>query len=298
MKRKTQHKIRQPSATPTGQSYRRNATRAGDSVAANDSSISERHHAHKLRHIRRRLLRWFGVAFFVSIAGLIFMSQYSGHLAVRIDGSRANTDDAKRYETIVREYLAGRPAEHFRFLVHQPALDSYMREYAPEVASVRIGAGEGVDVLGSSTLHIRLRHPVALWKPDATTAWYVDNRGVLFQRYKGDEAPQVTITDRSGVPSREGEVIVSQGFLGFVGTFVGELEQRSLKATRVVIAPGKTRELWVHIKDLDYYVKATTTRSAYHQAEDTSRVVRYLQSEDKKTPQYIDVRVAGKAYYR
>ena len=65
----------------------------------------------------------------------------------------------------------------------------------------------------------------------------------------------------------------------------------------VVLPFQKAREIHVYFADRNEYYKMTMERGSTVQVEDAERMVRYL---DKKslTPEYVDLRVEGKAYYK
>ena len=79
--------------------------------------------------------------------------------------------------------------------------------------------------------------------------------------------------------------------------FEGDLKDLGLIADRAVVPAGKMREVHIFLKDHEYYVKLNIDKETGISAEDTSRMVKYLAEHDLH-PEYIDVRVKGKAYYK
>ena len=65
----------------------------------------------------------------------------------------------------------------------------------------------------------------------------------------------------------------------------------------VTIPNGAIRQIDIQIENLSYRFKLSIDRSAGNQAEDIARIVPYLKAQ-KSTPQYVDVRVPGKAFYQ
>ena len=86
-----------------------------------------------------------------------------------------------------------------------------------------------------------------------------------------------------------------------VQTYVGQLEQnlqsRGLKLMRVTLPTGSSRALYIDIEGQEAYFKVDISRGAGVTAEDIERMNRYLKDHDLH-PAYVDVRVAGKAYYK
>lgn len=88
---------------------------------------------------------------------------------------------------------------------------------------------------------------------------------------------------------------------GRVRTYIEQLEQnlqsRGLKLSRVTLPTGSSRALYVDIDGQEAYFKVDIDRGAGVTAEDIERMGRYLQEHDLH-PSYVDVRVAGRAYYK
>ena len=92
-------------------------------------------------------------------------------------------------------------------------------------------------------------------------------------------------------------MLASDRFIGFIGRTVSRLQTQGFTASKVVLPASTTRQLLVSIEGLPYPIKFSVDRSAGEQAEDAARSVRYLAGKGI-TPEYLDVRVPGKAYYK
>lgn len=67
--------------------------------------------------------------------------------------------------------------------------------------------------------------------------------------------------------------------------------------TQVTLPTGMSRELYVDLAGEEVYFKVNTDRDTAVTAEDAVRVLKYLHEHDLH-PQYADVRIEGKAYYK
>lgn len=65
----------------------------------------------------------------------------------------------------------------------------------------------------------------------------------------------------------------------------------------VILPFQKAREIDVYVAERTEYYKLSIERGSAVQAEDISRMIRFL-DEKKITPQYVDLRIEGKAYYK
>lgn len=84
-------------------------------------------------------------------------------------------------------------------------------------------------------------------------------------------------------------------------SYIAQLEQdlRELgyRVTKVTLPTGMSRELFVDLDGRPGYFKVNLDRATAVTAEDIDRMVRYL-AEKEIVPEYVDVRIDGKAYYK
>lgn len=103
--------------------------------------------------------------------------------------------------------------------------------------------------------------------------------------------PQAEIVDESGtgqIPAR---------MKTYAATLEADLKELGYKVTRVTLPNGMMRELYIDIDGQEAYYKVNTDRGTGVTAEDIGRMVRYLAEHDLH-PEYVDVRVEGKAFYK
>lgn len=103
--------------------------------------------------------------------------------------------------------------------------------------------------------------------------------------------PTVTIVDEN----------VGDNVSTRVKTFVARLEadaaEKNTQVDHVVLPFQKAREILIYYVGRNEYYRMTTERGSAVQAEDAERMMRYL-DEKGLTPEYVDLRIEGKAYYK
>ena len=82
-----------------------------------------------------------------------------------------------------------------------------------------------------------------------------------------------------------------------MGKVVSQAQSRGYTVTQAILPAGMTRELDIQLKDISTRVKLSTDRGAGEQVEDMARSIVYLQGRGV-SPEYIDVRVSGRATYK
>ncbi len=280
--------------------FRRNRTLTGSLVSEVGSAGEQRSElrsprvqAHHLRKHRRRLVLVLLVV--LAISGGLFWLLYQSVAGVRvaIDAPIPPTE-TKLYEQKIQDYLNGHLFERNRVTLNTNNLVEYLQDNGlPEVASVTIlprPVGIGVSALTLTT-----RQPVISWKTGSTQL-FVDGQGVAFQR-NYYSAPAVGVVDETGIQTVDNKVLASDRFLGFIGRTVSQLQTQGFTASKVVLPASTARQLQVSIEGLPYPIKFSIDRSAGEQAEDAARAIRYLDGRGI-VPEHLDVRVAGKAYYK
>lgn len=279
--------------------FRRNRTLSGSSSHVVNSATttgderSPRAKVHVLARMRRKIGVLLGGTLVgaIVIGGLVY--QLTAQVVVSTSSGIALTEvQTKRYSDAIQSYYGSHPLERLRFALNQDDLATYMRVTTPEVADIRMGSGAG---LGKTDFTLTFRQPTAGWVI-GNKQYYVDANGVPFDtNYYA--MPLVQIVDQTGIQQQSGVAIVSNRFLAFVGKLVGALNTKGLTVEKVIIPAGTTHQLQLTLKDKSYYIKVSLDRSVGEQVEDIGRVTGYFDSKGE-TPQYIDVRVQGRAYYR
>ncbi|MBQ6127811.1 hypothetical protein IJI69_03930 [Candidatus Saccharibacteria bacterium] len=120
------------------------------------------------------------------------------------------------------------------------------------------------------------------------TTWMTNRKKIEMSKYIPQ--PTVEIIDESG-----------QGITSKIKEYVGQLEidlsDIGLSLNRAVVPAGKTREIDIYLDGNETYFKLSVDRGTAVSAEDTKTMLKYL-TENDLHPQYVDVRVKGKGYYK
>lgn len=297
--------VRQPAGAESDQSFafRRSRTITG-STASSVRSVSEdrsqlrspRLHEHSLRRHRRRLLVYLTLLLAACGALWYVVASYIDDNAVSVSHSTGQTPqaklDASRYSSLVQKYLSDRPFERFDFAINESGFSSFMQANAAEIADARL---ERTDELGGAMLTVKLREPVVAWTIKHQQ-YYVDSSGAPFT-VNYFATPTVIVSDMSGISADAG-VITSERLLRFIGRVITLINESSVaEVERVELPADSTREVDFKLRDRDYIVKAHLDRDPAGQAADIIQAVRYIDNK-AIVPEYLDVRVSSKAYYR
>lgn len=288
-----------PTSSELSQRYafKRNRTLTGSSSSQISSSgelnaqiKSPRAQTHHLARRRRHV----GLLLFLVVLGSLalygIISQFTAKAFVVTNDTSVVLDDS--YEKAIQGYFAQQPAERLRFLLNTDHLRDYIQTVTPEIKDIQVVGATG---LGVSKFQVTMREPIAGWSINGQQH-YVDESGTPFSR-NYFAAPSVQIVDNSGIQVSTGQVVASNSFLSFVGQVVGLSREKGYTATQVIIPAATTRQIELRLKDVAYSIKFVIDRPAGEQVEDMVQAVGWMQRHNLK-PQYVDVRVSGKAFYR
>jgi hypothetical protein len=299
--KKKQEKTRRPQLMAGQNDYvfRRSRTLTGSAspeVAASAQRLSQlktdRLKLHELlahrRHVVRVLLGTLvmcGLLGFLVVNFVINPQMGNGQLGVR-------QPDIELYRQSVYRYFNDRPLERFGFLLRQQDLETDMKRHHPELASLTVhrdwyGGNVGV------TLYFR--QPLVGWRVNGQQ-FYVDAQGTAFN-YNHFAEPSVAVTDKSGLPTGQEGIVASTRFIRFLGRMVGALNDYKVGRVVEVVLPASTREIDLKLEGREYPIKTNSDRDPLQQAEDVAFALRYFDDRGIK-PQYIDLRVAHKAFYK
>lgn len=253
---------------------------------------SSRVHAHELRRKRRNITATLSVVLMI-VAGFYFLvSQFTATATVVASPDPSIRLDSK-YTDAIEDYLGDHFRQRLRIFMNAEQLSRYLNQVTPEVDTIELAGSDGI---GRSTFLLRLRKPIASWNVGSKEL-YVDSSGVPFER-NYFASPAIRIVDENRISSVEtGQSITSNRFMSYIGQVIGRLENEGYTINRVVIPEGMTRQIEVYIEGLPYYFKLTSDRSAGQSAEDIIRADTWMKQREL-SPEYVDVRVEGKAFYK
>lgn len=292
---------RKPNVLPRQDGFVRSRTLTGSQSrqvsAANEKRgflVSPRLKTQDLKK-RRRLIATATIVAWVAVGGMVFLiDQYIGRPQLQLSNSIVAPQLTQNLEGHTQDYFNNRPLERFRFAVDKEQFNNYMMSKVPELSNIEVVRAEG---FSSSTAEVDLRRPVAKWVLDGTT-YYVDASGQAFHQNYYEE-PAVSVRDNSGLPPDEQQRLASRRLLYFIGQTVEAINvaDRLGQVEEVIIPPTSLKAIDVRLEGRGYRLKLHTDRAIGSQVADIESAVNYIERQ-KLTPRYIDLRVAGKAFYR
>lgn len=252
---------------------------------------SSRVQLHELTRKRRRM-----ASALAGVLALMFVvygatTQYTAKPVIQASPDASiSLDDS--YKNTIDKYLDSHINERLRLFTNMSRLTSHVQSAHPEVKSVEQGKAVGY---GESLYTVVFREPIASWNVDGQRL-YVDDEGVPFDK-NHFAPPELRITDDSGLSTLSGQTVMSNRFMSFIGQVISLSKKQGYTVTGIVIPEGMTRQVDVSLKGVKYPFKFSSDRPAGEGVEDMIRALEWMRSK-RLSPEYVDVRVSGRAFYR
>ena len=264
--------------------------RRGKTISRHQKEHSERSENQKLVIRRRKLGAFFVIlAIFISLIS-IFLFQFISKVSVVSNESKSQ--NLSKYEKSVEEYLNINPSERILSNLNKNALLESLQKDYPEVLSISDIKFNG---LTSYKIYLDFRKPVASWLVDGKE-FFVDSEGVSFN-VNNFEKPSLNIIDDSGAIVSNGKNVASSSFFSFIGKLVSAANKQGLEVSKIRIPPLSLRQVEVSVKGVSYFARMSTADSAEGQIINFKKAIEYFGTH-KISPNYIDLRIEGKGYYK
>lgn len=252
---------------------------------------TDRLRLHELRAHMGQVLKLFFVVIAVCAALSFLVVNFVFSPAIAAKAGQHNPE-ISRYQQTVMTYFGDHPFERFSFLLNPAGLEQFMKAQHAELAGANVDREwYGGDV----KVTLAFRHPLLTWQ-SGSKHFYVDSQGIAFT-YNHYIDPSLVLKDRSGLPTDDSGVVASMRFVRFLGRLVGAVDGYKKGVVTEVIIPASTREVDLKLEGREYIIRTNTDRDPGQEAEDIANALAYFDAHGLK-PQYVDARVAHKAFYK
>lgn len=296
-------RTRRPAGT-LNESFRRNnvvLSRRQQEVAQHQQSVSQRQAERKRQQKWRRTRNKAIIVFLAILAGAgLYQSSVMQVEVVSNASTRLSEQQAQEYSASFLTKFNENSLFNQAWLVDAEAAKAAMLAAYPEIERINLSSS-----LFSKTAKadIRFREPVFTWKDASGTPQFVDQHGVLFSKNLNPAVNAdklIAIEDQSGVVLEAGSSVLTEQLVQFVGQLYSKVPSLYGEGSRVeqVIIPKSTREVHLKVKDVPYIIKFNSTRNIDEQVGELNTLLSHLRASNITPAQYIDLRVAHKAFYK
>lgn len=202
------------------------------------------------------------------------------------------------YESAANKWLQGSVWNRNKITADINGLQDYMRRQFPELTDVRV------------TMPIVAHRPLVYLQPAEPAlillgrngAFLIDTNGkALLTAATPEELDQPALPlvhDQSGLHLTKNQTILPTHQVSFIRTVVAQLSLKQLTIAALTLPAGAS-ELDVQLKDQPYIIKFNLqTKTPREQVGTYLATLAYLQKQNQTASKYVDVRLAGRAYYQ
>lgn len=246
----------------------------------------------ELREHRRQILKFLaGVCMAIAVLAFLVIN-FILTPPISFPQKGIHKPTAATYQQSIYSYFDDHPFERFGFLLRPSDIEAQIMHDHAEVLAVNVQR----DWYGGNVrFSIAFRSPLLVWKTGGKQ-FYVDAQGVAFT-YDHFAEPALSVTDQSGIPPDQSGVVASTRFIRFLGQIVAAVNSYGKGTITSVIIPAALKEVDLKLTGREYVIKTNTDRDPLQAAEDIANAFKFFDQKGIK-PQYVDVRVAHKAFYR
>jgi hypothetical protein len=232
------------------------------------------------------------IAFIAAIAGFVLLAVSQFVVSVSdVDyiqsGISAEKNDG--YIAFANQYLLDNPPERILWFLQGDKFLATAKANFPEISEITIKSS----IFNGSHLAISLREPVAMLA-FGNLRHYIDKNGASFEKNYFYE-PNIIINDQNSF--NQGSNISSR-MLEFIGKTIAGIKESGIGEVQEVNIPvSAARYIELKLADRGFFVKVQIDRDIDSQITDIVNMVKFLDDHDIK-PNYIDVRVKNRGYYK
>lgn len=201
------------------------------------------------------------------------------------------------YQTAARDILADSILNRSKLSINTTEIARQLSQQFPELGEVSVT----IPLLGRRPVIEITPSTPALILGSQTGAYVVDINGRALLKPSDvpnfDHLDLPTVIDDVGLDITPGKTVLPTATVQFVTTLVGQLEAKQL-SIKALNLPAAANELHLRLEGIGYYVKFNLQNDPKEQVGAFLAVKQRLEQDNSVPAEYIDVRIAERAYYK
>ncbi|HET6924551.1 MAG TPA: hypothetical protein VFH39_01840 [Candidatus Saccharimonadales bacterium] len=289
------------SARPQAFSYHANRVEQDYNIGRSQPRDQDvRRHEQFVRFWRQRLsVLFMGALILICVGYILHLSPTPQIVPLTSNSADYVLQPASVYQTAASRALRSSWLNANKITVDTTRLSHSLKQQFPELAAVSVT----LPLMGHRPIiYVSPKQP-ALILQEADTSYVIDTTGQVLDRATalGPTSRQQlpTVIDKSGLKLQPRADALPASSVTFISYVAQELRAKAVSIQSVTL-PEKAYELDVRVAGKPYYVKFNLHDYQHAQAQVGTMlaVMKRLQEQGTTPSQYIDVRLAGRAYYK
>jgi hypothetical protein len=235
-------------------------------------------------------------ALLICTVNILSLSPHAKLLPLKSADNGSFLRDQATYQAAADKLLASSLWNRNKITIDTGSFNRQMTQQFPELSSVSVA----LPLLAHRpVVYLQPAQPALVLAADKGS-FVIDNRGKAL--LAADNSPSQSklpqVVDQSGLQIQLHRQVLSSDDVNFIQTVVAQLAARHMIVSSLVL-PAGTSELDAHIAGQTYFVKFNLhDNNPRQQAGTFLATIAQLQRKNAPPGKYIDVRVAGRAYYQ
>ncbi|MDO8591326.1 MAG: hypothetical protein Q7R60_00130 [bacterium] len=170
-----------------------------------------------------------------------------------------------------------------------------LKKQFPEIDSIKI---EVPIISQIATLRLNIAAPTFNFS-SGNNLYVVGSNGVvagLSSQFAG-ASKLPSVIDQSGFVAAPGKQVLGTEVIAFINTLIAQCQHAGIEVESLTL-PATSQEIDLRVQNQLYYVKFYLGGDALNQAGQYLAAKHKFDSDNSQPQQYLDVRVAGKVYYK
>jgi hypothetical protein len=245
---------------------------------------------------RRRLMNYLIAGVALVIVGFELILYQAPQVIVTGDKSATIAKShVDAYQQTADKLLSASLSSHTKPTINTALIDSQLLTSYPELAS----ASTTVPFIGNRATVTLVPAQAVLADVLVDRTVSIDSRGIdITDAHDNSVSPSLPkVMDRSGTRSNPGHTVLPSSTVRFIMTLIYQLHSQSITVTTMVLADSGS-ELDVSVTGRGYFTKFNLQTDPRLQAGTLAATLKSIDAQHITPTTYIDVRLAGRIYYK
>ncbi len=278
--------------------YSSNRSQTERSGARNDHKDSETTGSKKtiVHHWLSRPVFITGLA--VSVLGAGYFSLLTTQPQIRVSGSQKSIRSTETYTSVTKQ-LTDNLLSHSKLTINRQKITNELQAQFPELVSVDVSTPL---FSPKAVVTFTMARPELVLRGDNSDSFVLDNRGVVLFNARNERTnvavdSLIAVSDRSNTLISIGKPALTTNQVSFIAEVKRQSESKQLVIESTTMTAGGG-ELNVRYNTVPYTVKYSLNEDARKSFGTFFATKEYLDKTNTKPAEYIDVRIAERAYIK
>ena len=239
---------------------------------------------------KRSKMFWLFSGAIAIVLGFILYVGSDSNVTVLDSRGVVEQKDVVRYKKTVEATIKASLLNHNKATVDSRGIARNLKKNHPELQSAVVT----VPIVGNKVNAYVTQYPAEFILRQGSSRYGLTSNGYIIELPKLSQTLPV-VNDETGEEVTVGGHLLPESHVSFIKTVVYELAHNNLKVSSISLPSGKAYEINIYLKSKPFYIKFNLAEDAMQQSGAAVAIIKQLGST---SPEYIDLRVPGRAYYK